>query len=91
MPHRRPALPGDSLEQQIAAHLTLDPPKPRACAPLSAGFDEVIAPGMAKNPDKRYQSARELAAAARQALTSAPALKPVPSLDATRPAPVDAG
>ncbi len=83
-----PPYPGDSMEQQIAGHLTVEPPKPSAQRPeLPVGFDEVIAAGMAKDPKKRYQSAQELAVAARQALISAPALQPVPSLDATRPAP----
>jgi serine/threonine-protein kinase len=64
---------GDSIEQQIAGHLTLDPPKPASLRPaIAAGFDEVIATGMAKNPDQRYQSARELATAARHALTQVP-------------------
>jgi len=66
--------PGDSFERQIAGHLTVDPPAPcgrnRA---IPAGFDAVIATGMAKNPEERYQSARELASAARQALTGTPA------------------
>jgi serine/threonine protein kinase len=66
--------PGDSAEQQLAGHLTLDPPKPTSLNPaIPAGFDEVIAGGMAKNPDQRYQSASELALAAHRALTEAPA------------------
>jgi len=65
--------PGTSMEQQIAGHLTLDPPKPSSLDPaIPAGFDEVIAAGMAKKPDQRYQSARELALAARRALTGVP-------------------
>jgi serine/threonine-protein kinase len=64
--------PGESMEQQIAGHLTLDPPRPSAHRPdLPVGFDDVIARGMAKDPDKRYQSAHDLAAAARHALASA--------------------
>jgi serine/threonine protein kinase len=72
--------PGDSLEQQIAGHLTLDPPQPSSRRPAIAGFDEVIAAGMAKSPDERYQSAHELATAAHHALTEAPnpARKPRP-------------
>jgi serine/threonine protein kinase len=62
--------PGDSLEQQVAGHLMTAPPKPselreRVPAPL----DEVIACGMAKNPDERYQSTKELAHAASTAIT----------------------
>ncbi|MGH3555869.1 MAG: protein kinase domain-containing protein, partial [Mycobacterium sp.] len=65
--------PGESLEQQIAGHLTLDPPKPSERRPdVAAGLDEVIATGMAKKPEQRYQSARELAIAAREALTGVP-------------------
>ena len=65
--------PGDSVEQQIAGHLTLEPPKPSTLDPaIASGFDEVIAVGMAKNPDQRYQRARELASAARHALTTTP-------------------
>jgi serine/threonine protein kinase len=64
--------PGDTMEQQIRGHLTLDPPKPSAVNPVvPVGLDEVIAAGMAKEPDQRYQSARELATAAQQALTAA--------------------
>jgi serine/threonine protein kinase len=64
--------PGDSMEQQIGAHLTQDPPKPSVINPaVPVGFDEVIAVGMAKNPDNRYQTARELAKAAHHALTTA--------------------
>lgn len=60
---------GTSMEQQIAAHLSKEPPKPSASNPaIPAGFDEVIARGMAKEPNERYQSAAELAEAAQQAL-----------------------
>jgi serine/threonine kinase PknH len=64
---------GDSLEQQITAHLTVEPPKPSAInLAVPASFDGVIARGMAKDPDERYQTARELATAASQALTEPP-------------------
>lgn len=58
------------MDQQIAGHLSLDPPKPTSLKPdLLAGFDDVIARGMAKKPEERYQTTTELAAAARQALS----------------------
>ncbi len=69
--------PGDSLEQQITGHLTLEPPEPSAIDPaIPAAFNEVIARGMAKDPELRYQTAGELATAARQALTDPPAVTP---------------
>jgi serine/threonine-protein kinase len=63
--------PGDTVERQINGHLTADPPKPsRVGDDVPSGFDDVIATGLAKDPDQRYQGARELADAARHALTS---------------------
>jgi ABC-type amino acid transport substrate-binding protein/predicted Ser/Thr protein kinase len=60
--------PADSLEQQIAGHMTQPVPRPSATDARLAAFDDVIAKGMAKKPAKRYQTAGELAAAARRAL-----------------------
>lgn len=62
--------PADSLEQQIAGHMVSPPPRPSAIDPKLAAFDDVIAKGMAKKPENRYQSAGDLAAAARRALTA---------------------
>src|SRR5882757_409936 len=57
---------GDSLEQQLAGHLVAPPPRPSALNPnLPKGFDDVVAKGMAKEPDNRYQTAGELADAVR--------------------------
>jgi serine/threonine kinase PknH len=70
--------PGDSIEQQIAGHLSQDPPRPSARGfAIPVGFDEVIGRGMAKKPGHRYQAAHELATAARSALTAA-RLRPPP-------------
>lgn len=70
---------GDSVERQIAAHLTDDPPRPSATG-LPAAFDPVITTGMAKKPEERYGSAGELAAAAQRALLP-------PTMSAHRPRP----
>ncbi|MEC3952628.1 serine/threonine-protein kinase [Nocardia sp. CDC153] len=76
--------PGTSLEHQITAHLVNNPPRPSQVRPeVPAAFDEVIARGMEKNPDKRYQTAAELAEAARQALAEPVA---VASVDMPQPA-----
>jgi serine/threonine protein kinase len=57
---------GDSLEQQLAGHLVAAPPRPSALNPnLPKGFDDVVAKGMAKDPDDRYQTAGALADAVR--------------------------
>ena len=61
--------PGDSVERQIAGHLTLPPPRPSTLQPgVPAQLDQVIATGMAKNPEHRYASTRDLASAARAAV-----------------------
>lgn len=76
-----------------AAHLFEPPPRVSEYAPtLPAALDTVIAKAMAKEPDGRYQSARELADAARQALTDvAPAPTAQPQQDwFSTPPPTDA-
>ncbi|MEV0033979.1 serine/threonine-protein kinase [Nocardia sp. NPDC050793] len=68
-----PPYPGNSAEQQIAAHLTAAPPAPSLRRlDLPVGFDDVVARGMAKSPDDRYPTAGEMATAADHALTTAP-------------------
>jgi serine/threonine-protein kinase len=52
------------------AHINQEPPRPTAHRPeLPPAFDHVIATGLAKRPEDRFESAGALAAAARQALT----------------------
>jgi len=62
--------PSDTLEQQIKGHMVSPPPRPSATEEKLAAFDDVIAKGMAKKPDKRYQTAGDLATAARRALNA---------------------
>jgi len=71
---------GGGVEGLAAAHRTDEPPKPSSLAPaIPAAFDGVIARGMAKEADDRYQSAHELAVAARAALTDVHAAPPIPA------------
>jgi serine/threonine kinase PknH len=61
--------PDGSQQAMIAAHLTMPPPRPSATNPaVPPAFDEVIARGMAKEPDDRYGSAGALGRAATRAL-----------------------
>jgi serine/threonine protein kinase len=61
--------PGNTLEQQVAAHLVSPPPQPSAFVPgLARRFDSVIATGMAKDPAARYATTKDLAQAAHAAL-----------------------
>ena len=89
-----PAYEKDSEVALIYAHLLEPPPSPRAARPdLPPAIDDVVAKAMAKNPDDRYATARELAAAVRQALTqpaaeSAPAPAPETVAVTSAPAPV---
>lgn len=81
------AFPGDSLEQQVSNHLVSPPPRPSSVRPgVPRGFDGVIAKGMAKVPGDRYDTAVELARAARNAMTAPIPLPPRPP-DRPPPAP----
>ncbi len=77
---------GRGVHEVAVAHLMNEPPKPSGLDPaIPAGFDEVIARGMAKDPDDRYQSANELATAARAALTESSVTDAVGSTQKARP------
>ena len=79
------AIRGYTLEQQIGNHLVAPPPRPSDINPaLPRGFDMVIAKGMAKRPSDRYDTAVELARAAREAL-STPSSPPPPSVGQQAP------
>jgi len=60
---------GAGLPALMHAHMNVVPPKPSAMnADLTTAFDDVISRGMAKNPSERFDSAGELATAARAVL-----------------------
>ncbi|UGT69829.1 protein kinase [Nocardia gipuzkoensis] len=66
--------------QQMHAHLMAAPPRAGAvCAAVPAALDAVIASGLAKEPNERYSTAGEFAAAARAAIGAfAPDSRAVP-------------
>jgi WD40 repeat protein/tRNA A-37 threonylcarbamoyl transferase component Bud32 len=69
----RPPFPHDTDAQLVTAHLYEGPPRPsQQCRGVPAALDAVIARGMAKKPNQRYQSAGDLAVAAHAALGTPP-------------------
>lgn len=65
--------PGTTLEQVAMAHMVDPPPKPSTHRKgIPDAMDDVIARGLAKNPEQRYRTALDLAAAASRALTMRP-------------------
>ncbi|SPM32585.1 serine/threonine protein kinase, partial [Mycobacterium rhizamassiliense] len=67
-----PPYQSDSVERLIASHLLEPVPRPSQQLPgrVPVALDQVIARGMAKNPQERYRSAGDMAAAAQNALTT---------------------
>lgn len=62
---------GENLQNLLAAHVTLPPPRPSETNPrVPAALDDVVARGMAKDPDDRYGTAGGLGRAAKRALNS---------------------
>ena len=68
----KPPYQSHTVERLIAAHLLQPAPQPSQLRPgkVPVAFDQVIAKGMAKNPEERYWSAGDLANAAHDALTT---------------------
>jgi serine/threonine-protein kinase len=64
--------PGAGVLAQMHAHIHLPPPRPSEHPGVLAGFDEVVACAMAKNPDDRYPAAGSVATAADAALHGRP-------------------
>jgi predicted Ser/Thr protein kinase len=61
--------PAKTLEQIATAHMLQPPPQPSSVRPqIPQAMDQVITTGMAKEPDQRYASTKDLATAARAAV-----------------------
>lgn len=66
-----PPFAADTMPRLVVAHMSSPPPRPSiARAEVPAEVDDVIATGMAKDPDQRYATTVELAEAARAAITT---------------------
>ena len=80
--------PGDSVERQLAGHLTLPPPRPSTLRQgVPPRLDDVVAKGMAKDADHRYATTKELAVAARAALAMPAVQDFAPTLASPPPPP----
>ena len=83
-----PAYEKDSEVALIYAHLLEPPPSARAVRPeLGPEIDAVLAHAMAKKPDDRYSSTKEMAAAVREALTPSQAPSQAEPVQAAAAAP----
>ena len=72
---------GGEYPALLYKHLNAEPPKASTARPgIPAALDTVVARSMAKNPDARFGTAGELAAAAEQALTASTGT-PIPRRD----------
>ncbi|GAB3033616.1 protein kinase domain-containing protein [Mycobacterium bourgelatii] len=85
-----PPFTAETMPRLMMAHLHTPPPRPSATrAGVPPTLDAVIAKGMAKEPDRRYQTAPELAAAAQLAPTvptAEPTVGPRYAIEPTVPA-----
>jgi serine/threonine protein kinase len=76
----QPPFAGTTTKQLMYAHVHTPPPRPSTTQPnVPRQVDEVIATGMAKDPNHRYATTIELADAARDAITD-PIARPAPTL-----------
>ncbi len=67
----QPPFAADAIEKIAVAHMLEPPPRPSELQPrVSAAMDDVIATGMAKDPSERYATTKELAQAARSAVSA---------------------
>jgi serine/threonine-protein kinase len=91
----RPPYEAADLRQMMSAHMFAAPPRPSIMARgVNRAFDDVIAKGMAKQPEARFSSAGELAKAATAAAHLPAAAVPAPStrqFSALHPNPVATG
>ncbi len=82
--------PGTTLEQLAVAHMvTPSPPPSQLNSAVPQAFDDVIATGLAKQPDQRFPTAKDLATAARAAV-SKPIRQSSPPSPSTEARPPDA-
>ncbi|WP_425411985.1 serine/threonine-protein kinase [Mycobacterium genavense] len=66
-----PPFPGSTTAHLVTAHLNAPPPRPSTIRPdVPPAVDDVIATGMAKDPNQRYATTIELANAATDAITA---------------------
>jgi serine/threonine kinase PknH len=73
----QPPFAGTTTAHLMFAHVNTPPPRPSTTQPnVPPQVDEVIATGMAKDPDQRYATTIELADAAHHALTTEPTAVP---------------
>jgi serine/threonine protein kinase len=80
--------PGQTLEQIATAHMLQPPPKPSTVRPqIPQAMDQVITTGMAKEPEQRYASTKDLATAARGAVGAEQDRTQAAPLDYTQAAP----
>jgi serine/threonine kinase PknH len=75
----QPPFPGSTTTQLMYQHVNTPPPRPSTTRPnVPPQVDDVIATGMAKDPNQRYATTIELADAARDAITD-PIARPTPT------------